>query len=94
MCLQAHNKPKNAHRLELFCIAFQYNPTSFTFLDWPSDDVLSVPHAYLKNKLKKYQLNLKRIQNLALSNNVALPWLQRHKNSEQKMVINVGKTQI
>jgi len=26
----AHNKPKNAHRLELFRAAFQYNPTSFT----------------------------------------------------------------
>jgi len=42
----------------------------------------------------KYQLNLNRILNLALSNNVALPRLQRHKNSEQKMLINVGKTQI
>ena len=42
----------------------------------------------------KYQLNLKRIQNLALSDNAALPWLQRHKNSEQKMLINVGKIQI
>jgi len=45
-------------------------------------------HAY------KYQLNLKIIWNIALSNNVALSWLQRHKNSEQKMLINVGKTQI
>jgi len=57
-----------------------------------------VPHVYLKNekknKMKKYQLNLKRIQNLALSNNVALPWRQRHKNSEQKVLINVGKKQI
>jgi len=44
--------------------------------------------------MKKYQLNLKRILNLALSNNVALPWLQRHKKSEQKMLINVAKTQI
>ena len=44
--------------------------------------------------MKKYQLNLNIIQNLALSNDVALPWLQRHKNSEQKMLINVGKTQI
>ena len=44
--------------------------------------------------MKKYQLNLKRIQNLALSNNVALPWRQRHKNSEQKVLINVGKKQI
>jgi len=53
-----------------------------------------VPHAYIKNKMKKYQLNLKRIQHLALSNDVALPWQQRQKNSEQKMLINVGKTQI
>jgi len=30
MCLQAHNKPKNAHRLQLFCTAFQYNRSSFT----------------------------------------------------------------
>jgi len=44
--------------------------------------------------MMKYQLNLKRIKNLALSNNVALPWLQRLKNLEQKMFINVGKTQI
>ena len=29
-----------------------------------------------------------------MPNTVALPWLQRHKNSEQKMLINVGKTQI
>jgi len=53
-----------------------------------------MPYAYLKNKMKKYQPNLEKILNLALSNNVALPWLQRHKNSEQKMLINVGKTQI
>jgi len=53
----------------------------------------NVPQAYLKNKMKKYQLNLKRIWNLALSNDVAPPWLQRHKNSE-RMLINVGKTQI
>ena len=53
-----------------------------------------VPYAYLQNKMKKYQLNLKIIWNRALLNNVALPWLQRHKNSEQKMLINVGKTQI
>ena len=53
-----------------------------------------VPHAYLKNKMKKNQLNSKRIENLALSNTVALPWLQRHKNLEQKMLINVAKTQI
>jgi len=52
-----------------------------------------VPHAYLKNTMK-YQLSLKGILNLALSNNVVLPWLQRHKNSEQTMLINVGKTQI
>jgi len=44
--------------------------------------------------MKNYQLNLKIIENLALTNNVALPWLQRHKNSEQKMLINVAKTQI
>ena len=56
--------------------------------------LLDVPHAHPKNKMKKYQLSLKRIQYLALSNDVALPWLQRHKNSEQKMLINVGKTQI
>jgi len=48
-------------------------------------------HAYLKNKMKKYQLSLKRIKNLALSSNVALPWLQRHEYSEQKMLINMGK---
>jgi len=30
MCLLAHNKPKNAHTLELFCTEFQYNPSSFT----------------------------------------------------------------
>ena len=53
-----------------------------------------VPHAYLKNTMKKYQHNLNIILNLALSNNVALPWLQPHKKSEQKMLINVGKTQI
>jgi len=29
-CLLAHNKPKIAQRLELFCTAFQYNPSSFT----------------------------------------------------------------
>ena len=44
--------------------------------------------------MKKYQLNVNRIWNLALSNNVELPWLKRHKNSEQKMLINMGKTQI
>jgi len=32
-----------------------------------------VPHAYLKNKMKKYQLNLKKNLNLTLSINVALP---------------------
>jgi len=32
MCLSAHDKPKNAHRLALFCTAFQYNPSSFTLL--------------------------------------------------------------
>jgi len=53
-----------------------------------------VPHAHLKNKTKKYQLNLKRIWNLTLLNNAALPWLHGCKNSEQKMLINVGKTQI
>jgi len=31
---------------------------------------------------------------MALPNNAALPWLQRRKNSEQKMLINVDKTQI
>ena len=30
MCLWAHNRPKNAHRLELLCTAFQYNPSTFT----------------------------------------------------------------
>jgi len=30
MCLQAHNKPNNAHRLELFFTALQYNPSSFS----------------------------------------------------------------
>jgi len=37
-------------------------------LDWPSGNVLSVPHflsdvphAYLKNKMKKYQLNFKQV---------------------------------
>ena len=44
--------------------------------------------------MKKYQLNLNRIENLTLSNNVALPWLERHKNSEQKMLIYVVETQI
>ena len=36
MCLYGHNTPKNAHRLELFYIAFQYNPSSFTLfrLTW------------------------------------------------------------
>jgi len=61
---------------------------------WVCPFFSDVPHTYLKNKMKKYKLNLKRIKNMALSNNVALPWLQRHKNSEQKMLINVGKTQI
>jgi len=76
-------------------------PEALPCLDWPGGNVLSVPrlflsdvpHAYLKTKMK-YQLNLNRIQNLALSSNVALPWLQCHKNSEQKMLINVGKIQI
>jgi len=62
MRLWAHNKPKNAHRLELFCTAFQYNPQPLPSLDWPSDNVSSVlhfflsdvPRAYLKNKMKKY----------------------------------------
>jgi len=35
--------------------------------------LLDVPHAHPKNKMKKYQLSLKRIQYLALSNDVALP---------------------
>ena len=69
MCLQAHNKPKNAHRLELSCAAFQYNPSSFTLFRltwWQCVEcapffLSDVPHAYLKNKMKKYQLNLKRI---------------------------------
>ena len=69
MCLWAHNKPKNAHRLELFCTALQYNPQALLCLDWPSGNVSSVPHfclsdmphAYLKIKMKKYQLNLKTI---------------------------------
>jgi len=30
MCIYAHNTPKNAHRLELFCIAFQYYTSRFT----------------------------------------------------------------
>ena len=30
-------------------------------LDWPSGNVSIVPHAYLKNTMKKYQLNLKII---------------------------------
>jgi len=43
-------------------------PQALPYLDWPSGDVLSVPHflsdvphAYLKNKMKKHQLSLKRI---------------------------------
>jgi len=32
MCLYAHHKHKNAHRLELFFTAFQNNPSSFTLL--------------------------------------------------------------
>ena len=36
-------------------------PQAAPCLDWPSGSVLSVPHAYLKNKMKKYQLNLKII---------------------------------
>jgi len=61
MCLWAQNKPNDAS-------AFQYNPQALLFLHWTSDNVLSAPyflsdvsHAYLKNKMKKYQLNLKRI---------------------------------
>jgi len=36
----------------------------------------------------------KNFLNLALSNDIALPWLQSHKNAEQKVLIKVGKTQI
>jgi len=59
-----------------------FNRNVLSVLNFLSD----VPHAYPKNEMKKYQLNLKRIQNLALSHNVALP--------QQKMLINAGKTQI
>ena len=49
MCLLTHNKTKNAHRLELFCTAFQYNPSSFTlFRDWPSGNVLRVPPFFVR----------------------------------------------
>ena len=41
--------------------------------------------------MKTYQLNLKIIYKLALPNNLALPWLQRHKNSEQKFWITWAK---
>ena len=36
MCLYAHNTPKNVYRLELFSIAYQYNPSIFTLfrLSW------------------------------------------------------------
>jgi len=69
---------------------FNITPQALPCLDWPTGNVLSVPHIFLadvphaklKNKMKKYQLILKRIWNLALSNNAGLPWLQRHKNSE------------
>jgi len=44
--------------------------------------------------MKIYQLSLKIIKNLALSDIVALPRLQRHENLEHKILINVGKTQI
>ena len=43
-------------------------PEALPSLDWPSDNVSSVPnfflsdvpHAYLKNEMKKYQLKLKK----------------------------------
>ena len=46
MCLQAHNKPKSAHRLKLFCTAFQYNPQALPCLDKAKGNVLSVPHFF------------------------------------------------
>jgi len=59
-----------------------FNRNVLSVLHFLSD----VPHAYLKNEIKKYQLNFKRIQNLPISSNVAL--------LQQKMLINAGKTQI
>jgi len=66
-------------------------PQALPYLDWPSGNVSSTLHFFdrcapciPKNK----------IWDVALSNNVALPWIQRHKNWEQTMLINVGKTQI
>jgi len=66
-------------------------PQALPCLDWPSRNVSNVPHSFCQMCPK---LSLKRIKNLALSNNVALPWLQRYKNSELMVLINVGKTQI
>jgi len=47
-----------------------------------------------KIKWRSTNSTQKNFKSGILSNNVALPWLKRHKNSEQKMLINVGKTQI
>ena len=37
-------------------------PQALPCWDLPGGDVLSVPHAYLKNEMKKYLLNLKKFK--------------------------------
>jgi len=41
--------------------------------------------------MRKYQINLKRIKNLAVSNNAALPWPQRHKSQNRSCWLTWAK---